>query len=124
VLLVAFSAGVFVASPWSQRDIFERQAPIGAAGALFRPADLGKLFTDVDADGSIVFGVIRKVSGNTATVADNGGGLQVVLSSATTVIVGDAGELPLSALRAGQFIRVIGAPGEAGITARTIEIIR
>jgi hypothetical protein len=123
VLVAAFSAGVLVASPWSQWDIVDRQVPADMVGASFRSSDLGKFLVGDDA-GSIVFGVIRNVAGNTVTVADNGGGLQVVLSSAKTVIVGTAGELPLSALRVGQFIRVIGVPGEAGITARTIEIIR
>lgn len=124
VLACVFAAGVFVASPPSRWDVSGWRVPAPDADAIFRPADVRPLCSRDGAQTGVMYGVIRKVSGNTLTVADNGGGLQVVLSSAKTVIYAMTGEQPLSALRVGQFIRVVGVPGEAGLAARVIDVVR
>ena len=54
--------------------------------------------------GQRVAGVITKIDGNKITLTDNGGGTQVVYTSASTVISNSTVEMPLASLKVKQFI--------------------
>ncbi|MCC6520413.1 hypothetical protein IT403_00305 [Candidatus Nomurabacteria bacterium] len=54
------------------------------------------------------FGVITKVTGNTITISNNASEEQIILSQADTLILSENGEVGLSALKAGQYISVVG----------------
>jgi hypothetical protein len=54
------------------------------------------------------FGVITKVTGNTITISNNASEEQAILSQADTLILSENGEVGLSALKAGQYISVVG----------------
>ena len=59
-----------------------------------------------------LFGVITKVEGNKITVLDNGAKEQTFLSQPETTIMTSAGEVGLSALKAGQNVILMQGKGE------------
>lgn len=72
-----------------------------------------------------VFGTISKVEGNKITLRNNEAKDQMVLSLATTVIVANGTEVPLSSLKADQNVVVMGAVNKdtQQVEARMIKVL-
>ncbi|MHB8871577.1 MAG: hypothetical protein ACYC5G_03935 [Candidatus Doudnabacteria bacterium] len=69
--------------------------------------------------GQRIAGTIASISGNEITLNDNSGEQQTVYTSASTVIMSDNVEIPLSDLKAKQFVVVLVSDD---LTAQSIEV--
>lgn len=125
LLLVVFLAGLLIGG----REPFADVASLGRVGlAPFGPG-VGYAGRSGDCwfgrdDADKYFGVITAVSGQTVTIADNGGGTQAVLITSDTTVMDGEREVPMWKLRTGNAVRVFGDTEGSAVTAELIEVVR
>jgi hypothetical protein len=115
-----FNRGMASGGYYGMMDV--NTAPGGATQPGFGMMRFGRMGYSNEKSGeekngaSRLFGVIKSINGNQITVTDNGAKDQTFASDADTTIVSSAGEIGLSALKAGQNViltQTKGADGKA-----------